>query len=241
MTFLERDGYHHIEIAENGRVAVKKIQEKIYDIILMDIRMPVMDGLEATEKIREFEKNTPNRHPVYIVAFTAYAIEGDRERFIAAGMDDYITKPFQPEELVRILQKYTTKMKFRTQRHLNILLAEDNKINQKVAFKTLESFGHKIDIVENGAEAVEKFRQNPYDIIMMDLEMPVMDGIDATKQIRKLEQDFQRKGIDRKKVRIVALTAHSTTEDKKRCFSVGMDDYMSKPFRPADLARVLNT
>lgn len=241
MTFLERDGYHHIEIAENGRVAVKKIQEKIYDIILMDIRMPVMDGLEATEKIREFEKNTPNRHPVYIVAFTAYAIEGDRERFIAAGMDDYITKPFQPEELIRVLQKYTNKMMFRTQRHLNILLAEDNKINQKVAFKTLESFGHKIDIVENGAEAVEKFRQNPYDLIMMDLEMPVMDGIDATKQIRKLEQDFQQMGVERKKVKIIALTAHSTTDDRKRCLSVGMDDYMSKPFRPADLARILNT
>jgi len=237
---LERDGYNDIEIAENGLIAVKKIQEKEYDIILMDIRMPVMDGLEATEKIREFEKNTPNRRPIYIVAFTAYAVEGDRERFLQAGMDDYIAKPFQPEELIRVIQKYSTKIRFHSQWHLNILLAEDNKINQKVAFKTLESFGHKIDIVENGADAVEKFRENAYDIIMMDLEMPVMDGIEATRQIRKLEKELQKEGIERKRVKIIALTAHSTTDDKKRCLSVGMDDYMSKPFRQADLARALN-
>jgi len=239
-TSLERDGYNNIDIAENGRVAVKNIQEKEYDIILMDIRMPVMDGLEATEKIREFEKNNANRHPVYIVAFTAYAVEGDRERFLEAGMDDYIAKPFQPEELIRVIQKYSTKMKFHSQRKLNILLAEDNKINQKVAVKTLESFGHKIDVVETGTDAVEMFRLHPYDLIMMDLEMPIMDGVDATRQIRKLEKEFQTQGIDRKKVKIIALTAHSTVDDKKRCLAVGMDDYMSKPFRQADLARALN-
>jgi len=239
-TSLERDGYTNLDIAENGRVAVKKIQEKEYDIILMDIRMPLMDGLEATEKIRDFEKNNPIRRPAYIVAFTAYAVEGDRERFLETGMDDYIAKPFQPEELIRVIQKYSTKMRFRCQRMLNILLAEDNKINQKVAVKTLESFGHKIDVVETGADAVEKFRQNLYDLIMMDLEMPVMDGVDATRQIRKLEKEFQRQGIDRKKVKIIALTAHSTVDDKKRCLAVGMDDYMSKPFRQADLARALN-
>jgi len=239
-TSLERDGYTNLDIAENGRIAVKKIQEKEYDLILMDIRMPVMDGLEATEKIRDFEKSNPNRRPVYIVAFTAYAVEGDRERFLAAGMDDYIAKPFQPEELIRVIQKYSTKMRFRSQRMLNILLAEDNKINQKVAVKTLESFGHKIDVVETGIDAVEKFRQNQYDLIMMDLEMPVMDGVDATRQIRKLEKEFQDKDNDRKKVKIIALTAHSTVDDRKRCLAAGIDDYMSKPFRQADLARALN-
>ncbi|MEI6455175.1 MAG: response regulator [bacterium] len=240
MTSLERDGYTNIEIAENGRVAVKKMHDKIYDLILMDIRMPVMDGLEATEKIRDFEKNNPGRSPVYIVAFTAYAVEGDRERFLEAGMDDYIAKPFQPEELIRVINKYSNKKKFRSLRILEILLAEDNKINQKVAVKTLESFGHKVDIVETGVAAVESYRQKAYDLIMMDLEMPEMDGVEATRQIRKLENEFQQEGLDRRRVKIIALTAHSTVDDRKRCLAAGMDDYMSKPFRQSDLARALN-
>jgi signal transduction histidine kinase/DNA-binding response OmpR family regulator len=240
MTSLERDGYTNIEIAENGRIAVKKMHERNYDLILMDIRMPVMDGLEATEKIREFEKKNPGRSPAYIVAFTAYAVEGDRERFLEAGMDDYIAKPFQPEELIRVINKYSTKKRFRSLRILEILLAEDNKINQKVAVKTLESFGHRVEVVETGTAAVERFRQKAYDLIMMDLEMPEMDGVEATRQIRKMEREFQEKGEKRNRVKIVALTAHSTVDDRKRCLAAGMDDYMSKPFRQADLARTLN-
>jgi len=236
---LQREGYLDIEIAENGKVAVKMFSEKEYHIVLMDIRMPVMDGLEATEKFRELERNNPGRTPTTIVAFTAYAIEGDRERFISAGMDDYIAKPFQPEELIRVIEKYAIKHRFRTQRPLKILLAEDNKINQKVASKTLESFGHHVDVVENGLEAVEKVKEHSYDLIMMDLEMPEMNGIEATRVIRKMESDNLLTGADRKKIKIVALTAHSTIEDKVRCQEVGMDDYISKPFRQSEIARAL--
>jgi len=240
-TALDRDGYHNIEIAENGKVAVKMFQDKEYHLVLMDIRMPVMDGLEATEKFREIEHNNPNRFPTTIVAFTAYAIEGDRERFILAGMDDYIAKPFQPEELIRVIEKYAVKHRFRSQRSLRILLAEDNKINQKVATKTLEAFGHKVDVVENGLEAVEKVKQNVYDLIMMDLEMPEMDGIEATRVIRKMESDhLLPENTSSKKVKIVALTAHSSTEDRARCQEIGMDDYISKPFRQSEIARALN-
>ena len=236
---LLREGYRDIEIAENGKIAVKMFSEKNYHIVLMDIRMPVMDGLEATEKFREIEQNDLTRTPTTIVAFTAYAIEGDRERFISAGMDDYIAKPFQPEELIRVIEKYALRHRFRTQRRLKILLAEDNKINQKVASKTLESFGHQVDVVENGLEAVDKVKQNQYDLIMMDLEMPEMDGIEATRVIRKLESENLREGPNRKHIKIVALTAHSTTEDKARCQEAGMDDYISKPFRQSEIARAL--
>ena len=236
---LLREGYRDIEIAENGKIAVKMFSEKNYHIVLMDIRMPVMDGLEATEKFREIEQNDLTRTPTTIVAFTAYAIEGDRERFISAGMDDYIAKPFQPEELIRVIEKYALRHRFRTQRRLKILLAEDNKINQKVASKTLESFGHQVDVVENGLEAVDKVKQNQYDLIMMDLEMPEMDGIEATRVIRKLESENLREGPNRKHIKIVALTAHSTTEDKVRCQEAGMDDYISKPFRQSEIARAL--
>ncbi len=239
-TSLERDGYSNLDIAENGRVAVKLCAVKEYQIILMDIRMPLMDGLEATEKIRELERTMPDRRPAYIVAFTAYAVEGDRERFLEAGMDDYIAKPFQPEELIRVIEKYAFKVRFRSHKSMIILLAEDNKINQKVAVKTLESFGHKVDMVENGLEAVEKYGVQDYDLILMDLEMPEMDGIDATRAIRKMEREFFIRGEHRKKIKIVALTAHSTTDDKERCLAAGMDDYISKPFRPSELARALN-
>ncbi len=238
-TSLDRDGYHNLEIAENGKVAVKMMKDKEYQIVLMDIRMPVMDGLECTEKIRELERNNPDRTPTCIVAFTAYAVEGDREKFMEAGMDDYIAKPFQPEELIRIIEKYANRIRFRSNKPLKILLAEDNKINQKVAVKTLESFGHKVDVVENGIDAIEKFKANVYDLIMMDLEMPEMDGLEATRAIRKMEQELIQPGSDRKRVKIVALTAHSTTDDKTRCLEAGMDDYISKPFRQAEMSRAL--
>ncbi len=239
-TALEREGYERIEIAENGKVAVEMFSEKEYQIVLMDIRMPVMDGLEATEKMRAIEKQHPERTPTSIVAFTAYAIEGDRERFILAGMDDYIAKPFQPEELIRVIDKYASRLRFRQQKSLRILLAEDNKINQKVASKTLESFGHKVEVVENGLQAVEKVMANDYDLVLMDLEMPEMDGIEATRKIRQYEKSEQERGADRKRVKIVALTAHSTVEDKNRCLDAGMDDYISKPFRQAEIARALS-
>ncbi len=239
-TALEREGYERIEIAENGKVAVEMFSEKEYQIVLMDIRMPVMDGLEATEKMRAIEKQHPGRTPTNIVAFTAYAIEGDRERFILAGMDDYIAKPFQPEELIRVIDKYASRLRFRQQKSLRILLAEDNKINQKVASKTLESFGHKVEVVENGLQAVEKVKANDYDLVLMDLEMPEMDGIEATRKIRQYEKSEQERGIDRKQLKIVALTAHSTVEDKNKCLDAGMDDYISKPFRQAEIARALS-
>lgn len=239
-TSLARDGYHNLDIAENGKIAVKMMKEKTYHIVLMDIRMPVMDGLECTEKIRELERNDPKRIPAFIVAFTAYAVEGDREKFLEAGMDDYIAKPFQPEELIRIIEKYSNRIRLRGTRVLNILLAEDNKINQKVAVKTLESFGHKVDVAENGKEAVRKFLEHGYDLIMMDLEMPEMDGIEATREIRRMEEEQRNQEGEGKRVKIVALTAHSTTDDKTRCLESGMDDYISKPFRQAEMSRALS-
>jgi signal transduction histidine kinase/CheY-like chemotaxis protein len=238
-TSLDRDGYKNVDIAGNGKIAVKMVSEKYYDIILMDIRMPVMDGVEATERIREIERLESKRKPAIIVAFTAYAVEGDRERFLSAGMDDYIAKPFQPEELLRVIEKYANRMRLHSLPALKILLAEDNKINQKVAMKTLENFGHVVELAENGFEAVEKAKLREFDLVLMDLEMPVMDGIEATRIIRKMEHDTFLHGIDRKRMKIVALTAHSTVEDRTRCEEAGMDDYISKPFRHAELERAL--
>jgi osomolarity two-component system sensor histidine kinase NIK1 len=131
------------------------------------------------------------------------------------------------------------KIRMRSNRSLFILLAEDNKINQKVASKTLEAFGHKVEVVENGKLALDRFITNDYDLILMDLEMPEMDGLEATRQIRKVEEERMKSGQPVKRIKIVALTAHSTTEDKEHCLAVGMDDYISKPFRQTEIARAL--
>jgi CheY-like chemotaxis protein len=172
------------------------------------------------------------------VAFTAYAVEGDKERFIHGGMDDYIAKPFQPDELVKVIQKYSVRQKV-SQRTLRILLAEDNKINQKVAIKTLENLGHEVDMVENGRAAIEQFPKKPYEVVLMDLEMPEMDGLEATRWIRAEEPQLIADGVRSGPVKIVALTAHSTTDDRKKCLDAGMNDYISKPFRQGEISRAL--
>ncbi|OYT17076.1 MAG: hypothetical protein B7C24_04560 [Bacteroidetes bacterium 4572_77] len=117
---------------------------------------------------------------------------------------------------------------------LEILLAEDNLINQKVALFTLNKYGHKVTLANNGAQAVELFREKEYDLILMDLNMPKMNGIDAAIEIRKMEDEK-----DLKRVKIVALTAAAMESDEKDCLAAGMDDYISKPFKQTDLRRVL--
>jgi CheY-like chemotaxis protein len=118
---------------------------------------------------------------------------------------------------------------------LNILLAEDNIINQKVARMTLEKMGHKVDIAENGEVAVEKYLANEYDLILMDIQMPIMNGIDATRQIRKIEEAINKS----KGIRIVAMTANVMKQDKEEYLASGMDDFVSKPFKINELANIL--
>lgn len=123
----------------------------------------------------------------------------------------------------------------KSNKSLRILIAEDNLINQKVARMTLEKLGHFIDIAENGEIAVEKYLANEYDLILMDVQMPIMNGIDATRQIRKIEEAINKtKGI-----KIVAMTANVMKEDKEEYLASGMDDYVSKPFKINELISIL--
>ena len=106
--------------------------------------------------------------------------------------------------------------------------------------KTLESFGHNVVLAENGNQALDKFKTGNYDIVLMDVEMPELDGIEATRMIRKMEMEGILAGNAKKRVKIVALTASTTKEDRERCLASGMDDYISKPFRQSELARALS-
>ena len=123
-----------------------------------------------------------------------------------------------------------------TNRVLHILVAEDNVINQKLATALLERHGHRVQLACNGAEAVDLFRDFPFDLVLMDIQMPVMDGYTATAQIRELEASTT---CDRR-TPIVALTAHAGSKDRAKCLANGMDDYISKPIRAKTLYRIID-
>jgi len=119
-------------------------------------------------------------------------------------------------------------------RPLSILLVEDNMLNQKFAMTSLQRSGHHVDLAENGKIAVEKFKNSHYDLILMDIAMPIMDGIEATRVIRALEQGTKR-------IKIVAVTAHVMVTDREKCLAAGMDEYISKPYRPHELIAILES
>ena len=130
----------------------------------------------------------------------------------------------------------TTEVKNKNVKKLSILLVEDNKINQKVAIFNLKRFEHKIDVADNGKIAVEKFKKNKYDLILMDVQMPVMDGIKATKKIREIENENNITD----KIKIIAMTASTMKGDKEKFLNAGMDDFISKPFKIKDLENIFN-
>jgi CheY-like chemotaxis protein len=119
---------------------------------------------------------------------------------------------------------------------LRILLAEDNQINQKVALVILEKIGYGADLAVNGKIALEKYMENEYDLVLMDIQMPEMDGFEATREIRR----FERENPGREPVFICAITANRSQEDEERCFKAGMNSFISKPFRLEELTKVLN-
>ena len=121
-------------------------------------------------------------------------------------------------------------------RPLSVLLVEDNLLNQKFASATLRKQGHKIDIAENGKTAIEKFEKNEYDLILMDIQMPIMDGITASKKIREIEDERNSKN----KVKILAVTAYAMENDRQKCLTAGMDEYLTKPFKPDELCDMIN-
>lgn len=122
------------------------------------------------------------------------------------------------------------------EKSLNILLVEDNLLNQKFAIATLQRHGHTVDIAENGKIAVEKYKQHEYDLILMDIQMPVMDGLEATDEIRRIEKN---KGI-KNPIKIIAITAYVMERDRKMCLNAGMNEYLAKPFKPQELIELIN-
>ncbi len=237
MMTLQKMGFQ-INVAFNGQEALTKIKTTQYDIVLMDIQMPVMDGIEATKQIRELEKKN-NNTPVLIHAITADPGTKEVKEAMDAGMNGLIPKPFKPEHIEKALKnkldslaKKQAEKQNKSPRH-KILIVEDNPINQKVVSITLKKMGYTFDIAENGKKGIEKYNNDSFDIIIMDIQMPEMDGITATKIIRSIEK------AENKHTPIIALTANAMKGDKDKFLEAGMDYYISKPFEIDDLKNML--
>ena len=212
-------------------------------LVLTDAQMPGMDGFGLIERIRQ----NPSLANVRIIILTSGGQRGDAARCQKLGVAAYLSKPFDRLELREVLRHVLASdphlpgAKALVTRHtlqeqwqpLSFLVAEDNAVNQKLIARLLEKRGHSVELAQNGREALEAMKQKHFDITLMDIQMPVMDGIEATKRIREMEK------FSGARMPVIALTAHAMQGDEERCLACGMDGYVTKPVKLDDLFSVI--
>ncbi len=241
-----------LEEAADGRAALEslraaRVEGHAFRVVLSDMQMPDMDGKTLGEKI----KADPSVSDTLLVMLTGSGTRGDAAELQDAGFDAYLSKPIRKADLYdclravlglrtsgsessgrRLITRHS--IKEGRKRRTRILVAEDNAVNQKVALRMLEKLGYHADAVADGREAVKALETVPYDLVLMDVQMPEMNGFDATRAIRDPSSDVLRRDIP-----IVAMTAHALKGDRERCLEEGMDDYISKPVTAQALNEVL--
>jgi two-component system sensor histidine kinase/response regulator len=233
------------ETALNELSEAKRVNEP-YGLILTDMHMPRMDGFGLVEHIKE----NPELSTSTIMMLTSGGQRGDAARCEELGIAAYLLKPVRQTELreaiarvlslkeksviVPMLTRYSLQESHDLSRSLTILLAEDNAVNQKLATRLLEKRGHHVTLAANGKEALAALEKRSYDLVLMDVQMPEMDGVEATTQLRE-----QEKGLGRHQA-VVAMTALVMKGDRERCLEAGMDGYLSKPIRPQELDDLLD-
>ena len=213
-----------------------------YHVILLDMQMPGMDGEQTARAI----KSDPSARDAKIIVLTSMGERGDAGRFEALGCSGYLLKPVKQqmlfEAVIAVLSREEDSNAQLVTRHMlseqrktgqRILLAEDNSINQKLAVVLLQKAGYSVDAVETGLQALEKVKANRYSAVLMDIQMPDMDGLEATQKIRELERETGQH------ISIIAMTAHAMQGDRERCLEAGMDDYVTKPLQPKVLFSAL--
>jgi CheY-like chemotaxis protein len=216
-----------------------------FSLILTDMHMPKMDGFTLIEQIRK----RPELATATIMMLTSAGHRGDAARCQELGVAAYLLKPIRQSELreaiARVLGAHGTTgaipliTRFSLQdgrdpaASLRVLLAEDNAVNQRLAVRLLEKRGHQVVVAGNGAEALVAMEKHAFDLVFMDVQMPEMDGLEATAAIRGKEK------ITGKHQPIIALTAHAMKGDREKCIACGMDGYLTKPIRPQELDDVL--
>ncbi len=236
-----------VTLCASGFEALQEIKDaqQPFDLVLTDYKMPAMDGIETIKQIKK--ESTSAQTPI-IIMISAYGREEVRNRAARAGVDAFLFKPIERSLLFDTIislfgERDEIKPRIRPSddaeyakalaqiRHAHILLVEDNEINQQVAVELLEQADMVVTVAANGREALKAVRQAPYDLILMDLEMPKMDGYQASREIRRDDRN--------RDIPIVAMTAHSISGTREKCLDAGMNDHVSKPISPSELSAAL--
>jgi signal transduction histidine kinase/DNA-binding response OmpR family regulator len=229
-----------VDEAENAAIALQKLRERPYDLAILDMQMPEIDGETLGSQI----KSDPNLASTKLIMMTSVHRWGGAKRMAELGFSAYLIKPVKqsrlldcimttmsPTEPVKASVSPVQTMPSPVNSRLKILLVEDNIVNQKVTLNQLKHLGYTADVAANGKEAIEMLNQIPYNLVLMDCQMPILDGYAATRAIR--EQQSRSQSV------IIALTANAMLEDRERCLAAGMDDYLSKPISKEKLSEKL--
>ena len=238
------------ETAASGDEALKRLKEaaaagRPFEIAILDMQMPVMDGETLGRKIQE----DADLKPTIMVMLSSMGQRDDRSRFKEIGFADWLTKPVRQSQLLdclvsvaghraRTVSSRSEPMAVKDagsgtrSANVRILLVEDNVVNQQVALHILEKSGFNVDVAPNGRRALEAMKMVSYDLVLMDIQMPEMDGLEATSRIRGPQS-----GVRNHDVPIVAMTAHAMKGYAERCLAAGMNDYITKPVDPVQLVR----
>jgi len=222
--------------------------EKPFDLVISDQMMPGMDG----ETLGMTIKAIPNLRHTLLMMITSIGQRNECERLQEVGFDAYLVKPIRRSQLFNSLMNVFEKSAETDREFIKtpyidpaqssrcpkqgrrILVVEDNSINQKLVLRILEKLGHRADAVFNGQEALRTLEMTPYDLVLMDIQMPIMDGLEATRHIRN-----QKSRVLDHQVPIIAMTAHAMQGDREECLASGMNDYVSKPVEPKALLEAI--
>jgi len=241
-----------VDEASGPMEAMEKISsanniKRPFVFIFLDMQMPEMDG----ETLGKLIKEDPQSVDMRLVMVSSFARQSDRERCKKIGFEDYLTKPVKCSALYECLmnladiknrqeERKTAPVKSSpsllpdVKNNVRILLVEDNAINQKVTLRILKKFGYSADAAGNGKEALSMLENIPYDLVLMDIQMPVMDGFEATGIIRDRASSVLNHNIP-----VIAMTAHAMKGDREKCLDAGMDSYVSKPIKPEELLKII--
>jgi CheY-like chemotaxis protein len=246
VTNYMRNWHFSFEICNESLAVIDILKGAIDDgcpfsMAILDYMMPGVNGEELGRTI----KADPLLRDIELIMFTSFSQRGDAARLEDLGFAAYLPKPIkyhqlydciiavfekrsivsEPSQKQRIITKYTLPDEAR--RRIRILIAEDNPVNQKIGLKVLEKAGIRADAVSNGLEAIRSLETIPYDIVLMDVQMPELDGLTATRMIRSGEASVLRKDVI-----IIAMTARAMKGDREQCEAAGMNDYITKPVQP---------
>ncbi|NEQ43514.1 MAG: response regulator [Leptolyngbya sp. SIOISBB] len=229
------------------KAALSALTQQAFDVAILDLQMPEMDGITLGQMIQQQKTN----YPLPLIMATASAGPEKEQEAIAAGFVAFLNKPVKQSHLLQVLTRAVSRqhpqspIRVTPKRHassidtqlaqrypLKILVAEDNLVNQKLALHLLKRMGYRADIVSNGEEVLQALHRQSYDVVLMDLQMPEMDGLTATQEICQRYTAADRPHI-------IAMTANAMEGDRERCLDAGMNDYVSKPIRLPELTAAL--